>query len=111
MKKKKSNRVLNIIFGILFFSFLVVYFSEVTGYYEYKNHKLSVLTQEQIDKFESDVASGKEIDINDYVVIQNKKYNNKLSKITSKLSDGISKVVKTSVENTFKFLSNLIEEK
>ncbi len=110
MKKKKNNNIFNIIFMILFLSFLVVYFSEKTGYYEYKNHNKAVLTEEQIKKFESDVASGKEVDLNDYLIINNKSYDNKLSKLASKFSDGISSVVKTSVENTFKFLSGLIEE-
>ena len=110
MKKKKNNNIFNIIFMIFFLSFVVVYFSEATGYYEYKNHKKTALTEEQIKKFESDVASGKEVDLNDYLVKDNKKYSNKLSKLASNLSDGISSVVKNSVESTFKFLSNLIEE-
>ena len=95
---------------IFFLSFLVVYFSEATGYYEYKNHKKAALTEEQIKKFESDIASGKEVDLNEYLVVDNKIYNNKLSKLASNLSNGISNVVKNSVESTFKFLSNLIEE-
>ncbi len=111
MKKKKGNKLFNIIFTILFMSFLVVYFSEVTGYYEYQNHKKAVLTEEQIKKFENDVANGKKIDIDEYLVVQNKNYNNKLSKIASKLSDGISNIIESGVTSTFKFLSNLVEEK
>ena len=105
MKKKKNNKFL-----MLFMSFLVIYFSEITGYYEYQNHKKTTLTEEQIRKFENDVENGKEIDLNQYLVVENKNYNNKLSKAASKLSDGISNVVKKGVESTFKFLSNLVEE-
>ena len=110
MKKKKNNKLINIIFLMLFMSFLVIYFSEITGYYEYQNHKKTTLTEEQIRKFENDVENGKEIDLNQYLVVENKNYNNKLSKAASKLSDGISNVVKKGVESTFKFLSNLVEE-
>ncbi len=110
MKKKKNNKLINIIFLMLFMSFLVIYFSEITGYYEYQNHKKTTLTEEQIRKFESDVENGKEVDLNQYLVVENKNYNNKLSKAASKLSDGISNVVKKGVESTFKFLSNLVEE-
>ena len=110
MKKNKKNKIFKYIFMIFFFSFLVVYFSEITGYYEYQNFKKKNLTEEQIKKFESDVASGKEVDINDYIVVNNVKYNNKLSKATSMLSDGISNIIESGVEQTFKFLSRFIDE-
>ena len=110
MKKNKKNKLFKFIFMILFFSFLVVYFSELTGYYEYQNHKKATLTEEQIKQFEIDVANGKEVDINQYLIEENKTYNNTLSKLTSKLSDGISSLVQAGVQNTFKFLSNLVDE-
>lgn len=110
MKKNKKSKVYRFIFMVFFMSFLVIYFSELTGYYEYQNHKKSTLTEEQIKKFESDVASGKEVDINEYLVVDNMTYNNKLSKLTSKLSDGISSIVESGVESTFKFLSKLVTE-
>lgn len=109
MKKDKKNKIYKFIFMVFFISFIVVYFSELTGYYEYQNHKKSTLTEEKIKQFEKDVAEGKEVDINDYVVVEEKNYNNGLSKLTSKLSDGISNLVQSGVENTFKFLSNLVE--
>ena len=110
MKKNKKNKFWKYIFMMFFISFLVIYFSELTGYYQYQNYKKTALTEEQIKKFESDVASGKELDLNKYLIVDNRNYNNKLSKLTSKLSDGISYVVQSSVENAFKFLSKLVEE-
>ena len=110
MKKKKNNKLYEFIFMISFLSFLVIYFSELTGYYQYQNHKKTVLTGEQIKKFEKDVASGKEVDINEYLVVDNRIYNNKLSKLMSKLSDGIRFIVQSGVENTFEFLLKLVEE-
>lgn len=110
MKKNKKNKIFKYIFMVFFMSFLVIYFSELTGYYEYQNYKKAALTEEQIKQFEQDVASGKEVDLNKYLVVETKSYNNKLSKIASKLSDGISDIVKDGVENTFKFLSKLVEE-
>lgn len=110
MKKNKKNKFWKYVFMMFFISFLVIYFSELTGYYQYQNYKKTALTEEQIKKFESDVASGKELDLNKYLIVDNRNYNNKLSKLTSKLSDGISYVVQSSVENAFKFLSKLVEE-
>ena len=111
MKKNKKNKLYKFIFMVFFLSFVVIYFSQLTGYYKYQNHKKAVLTEEQIKKFEKDVASGKEVDINEYLVINDVTYNNNLSKLASKLSEGISLVVESGVENTFKFLSNLVEGK
>ena len=110
MKKKKENKLYKFIFMIFFVSFLVIYFSEITGYYQYQSHKKAALTEEQIKKFESDVASGKEVDLTEYLSVDDRNYNNKLSKITSKLSDGISYIVQSGIESAFKFLSKLVEE-
>ena len=110
MKKSKKNNLFKFIFMIFLFSFLVVYFSEMTGYYEYQNHKKTTLTEEQIRKFEEDVSNGKQVDISNYLIADKVHYNNKLSKLTSKLSDGISSVVESGVRQTFKLLSKFIEE-
>ena len=108
-KNEKKNKFYRFIFMVFFLSFLVVYFSELTGYYEYQNHKKTTLTEEQIKKFEADVANGKEVDINEYLVVETKDYDNGLSKLSSKLSDSISTLVQSGVENTFKFLSRLVD--
>lgn len=110
MKKDKKNKIYKFIFWLFFMSFLVIYFSELTGYYEYQNYQKTSLTEEQIKKFEEDVKNGNKVDINEYLVVNNKKYNNNLSKLASKLSDGISKIVNNGVEYTFKYISKLIDE-
>lgn len=110
MKKDKKNKIYKFIFYLFFISFLVIYFSELTGYYEYQNHQKKALTEEQIRKFEEDVKNGKEVDINEYLDVDTRKYNNTLSKLASKLSDGISDIVNSGVEYTFKYISKLVEE-
>ena len=109
MKKDKKKKIYKFIFMVFFLSFLVIYFSELTGYYEYQNYKKTALTQEQIKKFEADIINGKEVDINKYLVVKDTNYNNILSELTSKLSNGISNLVQIGVENTFKFLSKVVE--
>ncbi len=109
MKKNKKNKIFKFIFMIFLMSFIVIYFSELTGYYEYENHKKATFTEEQIKKFEQDVKDGKEIDINNYLEIEDKKYNNKLSNFSNKFSNTISDIVQSGVDNTFKFLSKFVE--
>ena len=110
MKKNKKNKLINIIFGIFLFSFIIIYFSEVTGYYEYKKYQKTSLTSEQIKKYEEDIKNGVEVNLNEYLIKNERKYNNKLSVLASKLSNGISKIVKNGVEYSFKYISKLIEE-
>ena len=110
MKKNKKNKIYKFIFYIFFMSFLVIYFSELTGYYEYQNYKKMNLTETQIKKFEEDIKNGNQIDMSEYLVVNNKKYNNTLSNLASKLSDSISKIVNNGVEYTFKYISKLIDE-
>lgn len=110
MKKNKKNKLFRFIFFIFFMGFIVVYFSELTGYYEYQNHKKKTFTEGQIIKFENDVKNGKKINLNEYLTVNNQTYNNNLSNVTSKLSDGISKVVKKAVEKTFQYISKAVDE-
>ena len=110
MKKNKNNKIFKFVFYILLISYLVIYFSEITGYYEYQNHSKATLTEKQIRKFEADVSSGKEVDIKDYIAVNQPTYNNRLSKAASKISDGISKIVQGGVDKSFKFLSRLLDE-
>ena len=107
--KKKKNRLFKIVFWMFFLSFTLIYFSEVTGYYEYKNYQKKAMTNEQIKQFESDVKKGKKVDLDEYVKEDTANYNNKLSDAANSLSNGISKIVKGGVENTFKLLTNLVD--
>ena len=67
------------------------------------------MTSEQIKQFENDVKNGKKVNINKYVKDDGINYNNKLSDTANLLSNGISKLVKGGVENTFKLLTSLID--
>jgi uncharacterized protein YwqG len=109
MKKKKVN-LLKLIFNTLLLIFTVIYFSELTGYYEYHNYEKASLTKEQILEFENDIKNGKQIDVNEYLKANTKKFDNKLTKIASNLSEGISSVVEKGVNYTFKTLAKLIDE-
>ena len=109
MKKKKYN-TFKVIFLILMFIYLVIFFSSYTGYYEYNNYKKTRLTNEQIKKFENDVKEGKELDLEEYLVINKYSYKTKLSSLTIRISEGISSVVTYGVKCTFKYISNFIDE-
>ena len=109
MKKKKYN-VFKIVFLLFLFVYLVLFFSSYTGYYEYNNYKKTRLTSEQIKKFEKDVKDGKELDLEEYLVVDKHSYKSNLSTLTIKLSEGISSIVTYGVKSTFKYISRFIDE-
>ena len=108
--KKNIYKVFRFCSIFLFITFLTLYFSMVSGFYEYNNHEKMIFTSEQIKKFEKDVKEGKEIDITNYIETKNTDYQNSLSKLGLNLSNFISTGINTSIEKFFEFLVNLIDE-
>lgn len=114
MKREDKIKIYNKIFKICFYSLLItyitLYFSQVTGYYEYDQHKKVTLTQDQIKKFEEDVQNGVDLNIEDYVKIEQKDYQNKASEIGLTISTTLGDYLKKGIENTFNFIGGLIED-
>lgn len=109
-KAKKYNRFLLIVIFLFFIAFFTLYISQATGYYEYTQHKKVTFTQEQIKKFEKDVAEGKDVRVEDYLDDLDKNYQNKTSSFGYAVSQTISNVAKNTLKATFKFLNKIIEE-
>ena len=101
--------VIKFIFLILILIFLTIYFSQATGYYEFELHKKSVFTKEQIQKFEEDVAAGKDVTIEDYLVEEKKDYSNKVSDFGLTLSRKLGNYVKDCIEGGFSLVNKLVE--
>lgn len=95
---------------ILFIIFVVLYFSEASGYYEFQNRRTKELTDKQITKFEQDIAKGKNVKIEDYIVTKDNDYSNNLSNAGYSISKGISSIVEKGLNNTFSVIIKLIEE-
>ena len=110
MKKQKvANVIFKYFFLMSFITFLTIYFSQATGYYEYEQYKKKELTEEQIKKFEQDISEGKEIDIETYLK-PTKNYENKISNASLAISDTIGEYMVKGVEFIFNGLGKLIEE-
>lgn len=110
MKHKKLNRIFKFILFTSFITFFALYLSQSTGYYEYKNSKKVALTNKQIEKFESDIKQGKKVDIENYINVNNKSYQNALSKAGLNISTTTEKVIRKIINGSFKVLGNLVGE-
>ena len=107
---EKKYKVFKWTFLFFLVIFLTLYFSQLTGYYEFKNYERMAMTQEQIAKFEQDVKDGKQVDIKDYVVNTQKDYQNKFSKVGLSLSTGISDFIKNGVIKIFGAIAGFVNE-
>lgn len=107
---EKKYKVFKWVFLFFLVIFLTLYFSQLTGYYEFKNYEKMSMTQEQIKQFEQDIKDGKEVDIKNYVVNTSKDYQNTFSKVGLDLSTGISGIVESSVVKIFGTIAGLVNE-
>ena len=106
--QKILTKIFKKIFLILFISFSAIYISERAGYTEYKQHTKKVMTEQQIKKFEQALKKGENIDMKDYLVDTHKNYESKISRIGNTLSVEIEKYVVGGLNNTFKFLNEVM---
>lgn len=107
MNKKKIAKN---IFIILFLAFIVSYVIEKTGYYEYNLQKKTIMTNESISRFEKDLAEGKDVTMEDYVVSTEKDYTSVLTRTTNKVSIKVNKILKRGIEEVFKIVGTFVEE-
>lgn len=107
-KNKKLNKFFWYVFLILFMAFFTLFTAGRAGYYEYTQNKKKVFTEEQIKKFEKDVALGKEVDIDDYLVVK-EDFQGKNKRIGLKISEFIGTYTRMGVDKIFKILNNLVE--
>lgn len=111
MKNQKIiNRIFRYLFTLLFITYITLYFSMQTGYYEYENKQKTKLTEEKIKEFERDVESGKDIRVEDYLEEMTHDYNNFFSKVGKNISMKVSSTVKSGIEELFGQLNKIVEE-
>ena len=103
-----GEKILKTIFIFLFIIFITIYISQSTGYYEYELHKKTELTNEQIEKFETDIKDGKNVELEDYMEDITKDYSNGFSKMGTNFSKTASKYIKKGIEEIFNFIERLV---
>ena len=95
---------------IIFIFFSITLLLSVSGYYQTELRKQMILTQDAIDSFERDVAEGKNIDINNYLEMNKKNYDNRFSKSGRYLSKKLNEIISKGIKKTLKIIAKAIEE-
>lgn len=85
----------------------MVYISGKTGYYQTDLEKKTVLTKEAILNFEQDIASGKPVNIKDYINAEMPDYRNRYSKAGDKISKTLDAVLNEGVGKLSEFIKAL----
>lgn len=110
MNHKKLNKIFRYAILVSFVTFFALYLSQSTGYFEYRNSKKVALTNKQIEQFEKDVKEGKKVDIEKYIDVNNKSYQNNISKAGLSISKVTEKTIQKIINSSFKVLGNLVGE-
>lgn len=95
---------------IIFITFFCTVILSLSGYYQTTLQKKTILTNEAISNFENDIKEGKDIDINNYIEINQKNYDNALSKSGRYISNKINSFISSGIEKTLKIIIKAIEE-
>ncbi len=109
MEKKKNGEWFFKILLVLFIMFLCLYSISMNGYVDRINKKKTLYTEEQIKKFESDVEQGADLDMQDYTLIKDVDYSNKMSDLGENISELISFTADKSIKFFNTFFSYLFE--
>lgn len=106
MENKKKKNIFSIIMILFFIIFMALYFTGVTDIYQYRAHNKMSITKEAMERFESDIDSGKDISIEDYITPV-KDYTNGVSKLGNKTSNMVEEFMSKGIKKTFKLLASL----
>ena len=105
------NNLIRIISLTLVFLFVGLYFASNAGYIDYQSRNKTVLTEEQIKKFENDVKENKAIDIENYITDKSAEYDNSISNLSLKISNTIGETFEQVLNYIFGKLENAMNTK
>lgn len=94
---------------LLFILFLINYFIANTGYYNKINNKKTIMTEEKIKEFESDIKNNEYIDIKKYTNEEEQDTSNVISNLGYKTSETINDIVTNKLFKLFKIVGKLFK--
>ncbi len=101
-------KIFRILIGILIISFLGLYISYTSGYYQKLKSEKVIITNQKIEEFENDIKNGKDISLEDYTT-EEVNYSNKTSRMSLKFSNKASNLIDNFIKFLFRKLGNVVE--
>ncbi len=103
----KTN-LLKLVALILIFLFFVLYFLQLSGYGEYQQNKKNMLTEKEIEAYETDIKEGKDVTIKDYLNKDKANYENNISRLGLDLSYFIENAFNKGMNAFFSMLNEAV---
>lgn len=107
MEKKKTNWFKLAFLG-LFLAYMALYILNMSGYYEGGARRKIEFTNEQIQKFEADIASGEEVDIKEYLKDIEKDYTNSASHLGYMISKNVDALLNRGIKIFLNMLGKVL---
>ncbi len=105
----KGANIARIILLVLFILFVGLYLVGNSNYYDYEAANKTRLTEEQIKIFEQDIKEGNAVDVEKYLQLNEKNYDNPVSKATLNISKTISKSFDKALNYVFGKINEAME--
>jgi len=102
------NKTIKFIMLFLVIIFLALYYADKIGYYDVIEHKKSLLTEEKIEEFESDLKNGVNLDNKKYLQDIETDYRNNLTTACNNVNNKISTYFKETINGVFNILGRLL---
>lgn len=106
MDKKIAKLILLITIIIFISSYLI----SSSGYYEYTMQQRTIITNEKIKEFETDIKNNENIDIKEYLSKEEIDYSNKFTTLVYNISENSNELTRKLIKKLFKKLSVLVED-
>lgn len=105
-----DKTITKLIIILLIIVFSTSYIISESGYYEYTMKQRTVITNEKIKEFESDIKNNENIDLKEYLSKDEIDYSNKFTNLVYNISDSSNKLTRKAIKYIFKKLGSLIED-
>ena len=105
-----NKSIIKILFIIILTIFIASYFISESGYYEYTVKQKTVITNEKIKEFESDIKNNENIDLKEYFKEEELDYSNKFTTLVYNISEGSSKLTKKVIKKLFQKLGSMVDD-
>lgn len=105
-----DKKIIKLIIIILVIIFSTSYVISESGYYEYTIKQKTVITNEKIKEFETDVKNNENIDLKEYLSKDEIDYSNKFTNLVYNISDNSNKLARKAIKYIFKKLGSLVED-
>ena len=107
MEEKKKKHIFLKLILILFLIYFSLYLMDNLGYYNLSTKK-TILTEEKIKEFETDIKNGKSIDLTNYIEYDTN-YENAYSDIGYNISISIDKILNKGISKIGKIVKKLFK--